>query len=37
MQVHKSIAYLSQKLGIMNQGLSTYEKELLALINVVIK
>jgi RNase H-like domain found in reverse transcriptase len=37
MQDRQSIAFLSQKLGIKSQDLSTYEKELLALITVVIK
>jgi RNase H-like domain found in reverse transcriptase/Reverse transcriptase (RNA-dependent DNA polymerase) len=37
MQDHRSLAYLSHKLGIKNQGLSTYKKELLALITVVTK
>jgi RNase H-like domain found in reverse transcriptase len=37
MQDHRPLAYLSQKLGIKNQGLSTYEKELLTLITAVIK
>jgi RNase H-like domain found in reverse transcriptase len=37
MQHRKPIAYLSKKLGIKNQGLSTYEKELLALITAVTK
>jgi RNase H-like domain found in reverse transcriptase/Reverse transcriptase (RNA-dependent DNA polymerase)/Integrase zinc binding domain len=37
MQNHKPIAYLSRKLGVKNQGLSTYEKELLALITAVTK
>jgi RNase H-like domain found in reverse transcriptase len=33
----KPIAFFSQKLGVKNQGLSTYENELLALITVVTK
>ncbi|KAJ1701330.1 hypothetical protein LUZ63_001109 [Rhynchospora breviuscula] len=37
MQGNKPIAYLSKSLGIRNQGLSTYEKELLALITAVKK
>jgi RNase H-like domain found in reverse transcriptase len=37
MQEHRPIAYLSKKLGVRNQSLSTYEKELLALYTVVTK
>jgi hypothetical protein len=37
MQNRKPIALLSQKLGAKNQVLPTNEKELLALITVVIK
>lgn len=37
MQNKRPIAYLSQKLGSKNQGLSTYEKALLALISAVTK
>lgn len=37
MQDRKSIAFLSKKLGVKNQGLSTYKKELLALLTVVTK
>jgi RNase H-like domain found in reverse transcriptase len=37
MQDQKPIAFLSQKLGIKNQGLSVYEKEFLALITAVTK
>ncbi|KAJ4759850.1 polyprotein [Rhynchospora pubera] len=37
MQENRPIAYLSKSLGIKNQGLSTYEKELLALITAVKK
>jgi len=37
MQDRKSIAFLSKSLGIRNQGLSTYEKELLALFTAVTK
>ncbi|KAJ4772249.1 polyprotein [Rhynchospora pubera] len=35
MQNNKPIAYLSKSLGVKNQGLSTYEKELLALLTAV--
>lgn len=37
MQGGRPIAYLSKSLGIRNQGLSTYEKELLALFTAVTK
>jgi predicted GH43/DUF377 family glycosyl hydrolase len=37
MQDRKPIAYFSKKLGIKNQSLSTYEKELLALYTSVSK
>jgi RNase H-like domain found in reverse transcriptase len=37
MQEQRSIAFLSKKLGVRNQSLSTYEKELLALYTVVTK
>jgi RNase H-like domain found in reverse transcriptase len=37
MQNKRPIAFFSQKLGIRNQGLSTYEKELLALITTITK
>jgi RNase H-like domain found in reverse transcriptase len=37
MQNKKHIAFLCKKLGIKNQGLSTYEKELLALFTTVTK
>ncbi|KAJ1690028.1 hypothetical protein LUZ63_014183 [Rhynchospora breviuscula] len=37
MQGHKPIAYLSKSLGLKNQGLSTYEKEFLALLTAVKK
>ncbi|KAJ3684964.1 hypothetical protein LUZ61_014128 [Rhynchospora tenuis] len=37
MQDNRPIAYLSKSLGVKNQGLSTYEKELLALITAVKK
>ncbi|KAJ4757727.1 polyprotein [Rhynchospora pubera] len=37
MQDNKPIAYLSKSLGVKNQGLSTYEKELLALLTAVKK
>jgi RNase H-like domain found in reverse transcriptase len=37
MQSNRPIAYLSKNLGIKNQALSTYEKELLALFTAVTK
>ncbi|KAJ3685964.1 hypothetical protein LUZ61_015128 [Rhynchospora tenuis] len=37
MQNNRPIAYLSKSLGLRNQGLSTYEKELLALLTAVSK
>ncbi|KAJ1699376.1 hypothetical protein LUZ63_007888 [Rhynchospora breviuscula] len=37
MQDHRPIAYLSKSLGPKNQGLSTYEKELLSLLTAVKK
>ncbi|KAJ3689395.1 hypothetical protein LUZ61_018559 [Rhynchospora tenuis] len=37
MQDNKPVAYLSKSLGLKNQALSTYEKELLALITAVKK
>jgi RNase H-like domain found in reverse transcriptase len=37
MQSKRPIAFLSQKLGTKNQGLSTYEKKLLALLIAVTK
>jgi RNase H-like domain found in reverse transcriptase len=37
MQDRRPIAFISQKLGIKNQGLSTYEKEFMALIVAVTK
>ncbi|KAJ3684806.1 hypothetical protein LUZ61_013970 [Rhynchospora tenuis] len=37
MQERKPLAYFSKGLGIKNQGLSTYEKELLALVSAVTK
>ncbi|KAJ1689340.1 hypothetical protein LUZ63_013495 [Rhynchospora breviuscula] len=37
MQDNKPIAYLSKSLGLRNQGLSTYEKELLALLTAIKK
>jgi RNase H-like domain found in reverse transcriptase len=37
MQNKRPLAYISQKFGPRNQGLSTYEKELLALITAVTK
>ncbi|KAJ3703272.1 hypothetical protein LUZ61_006977 [Rhynchospora tenuis] len=37
MQNQKPIAYFSKSLGVRNQGLSTYEKELLALLSAVKK
>jgi RNase H-like domain found in reverse transcriptase/Reverse transcriptase (RNA-dependent DNA polymerase)/Retroviral aspartyl protease/Integrase zinc binding domain len=37
MQDNRPIAYLSKKLGVRTQGLSTYEKELLALCTAVTK
>lgn len=37
MQNNRPIAYLSKKLGVKNQALSTYEKELLALYTAVTK
>jgi RNase H-like domain found in reverse transcriptase/Reverse transcriptase (RNA-dependent DNA polymerase) len=37
MQEHRPVAYLSKKLGVKNQSLSTYENELLALYTAVTK
>lgn len=37
MQCKRPIAFLSKKLGVKNQGLSTYEKELLALYTAVTR
>jgi len=37
MQNKIPVAYLSKKLGTKNQGISTYEKELLALITTITK
>ncbi|KAJ3704876.1 hypothetical protein LUZ61_008581 [Rhynchospora tenuis] len=37
MQSNRPIAFLSKSLGVKNQGLSTYEKELLALLTAVKK
>ncbi|KAJ4764940.1 polyprotein [Rhynchospora pubera] len=37
MQDNKPLAFLSKSLGVKNQGLSTYEKELLALLTAVKK
>lgn len=37
MQDRRPVAFMSKKLGVKNQGLSTYEKELMALFTAVSK
>jgi hypothetical protein len=37
MQCNRPVAFLSKKLGVRNQSLSTYEKELMALFTAVTK